>query len=144
MLREALRKTWVNNSGPVIAGAKAQGICPVALLRAAEFPVPASLPGEFEVWRAGWGDAALAAQGLSWTLDRWAAFALAGDYSFGYSGRGAPIVVRRTIRREQLVFYHLHRAREVVFDAEPAGVLDGTEAEWRRSAIQIRVQYGLV
>jgi len=137
--RDLLRVVWVQHDGPLIAAAARRGVSVIALLRAAEFAIPADLPEEFPVWRASWGDPAEAAKGFSWTPDRWAAFALAGDYSFRTPNPPRPIVVHRLIRRDQVVFYNEGVRDEIVFDAPPAGEVDGTEEDWREATVAVRM-----
>lgn len=136
-LREVLQTLWVADSGPIIRAASVRGVSVPALFRAAQFPIPDYLPDEFTVWRAAWGDPDEVAKGLSWTPDQWAAHALAGELlAQGHSDTRRPVVVRRTIRRDQVVFVYAHRAEEIVFDAPPVpGEVDGTEADWEAARL---------
>lgn len=150
MLRKPLAAAWVMDSEPIINAAKAEGVCILAMFRAAEFELPKAYPARFQVWRAvRWGSLETAIGGYSWTPDRWYALATAGAYLAKQRGmKMGPFVVRRFIERHQVVFYARMLASEVVFDAPPEGERDGDEeAYWleaeRYANQRIKAAFGM-
>lgn len=136
-LRPVLRAAWCGNSFYSLTNAaRSQGLNVPAMMRAAEFAIPDSLPETFVAWRgcAGKGIRAASA-GWSWTLDR--DFACYAAVKL-HAGRGAPMVLLRTIRRADVAAYigleSTWKEREVVVDRAEDGEMDGDPAAWVAAA----------
>jgi hypothetical protein len=134
-LRDALRDVWIRDDRRVVRIARAEGNCLLPMFHRAAFPLP-DLPPLLTVWR-GVRAANLerARRGMSWTTNR--GFACWHATLDGHrKGAGAPLVVRRQVPRECVVYHNTcgHTGDEVILDAPIAGEVDGDEADWRAAA----------
>jgi hypothetical protein len=138
-LRPLLRLAWRDRWLDFIQAARAEGNCLIPTFRYAAFPLPEGLPAEVTVWRGMRGAGVQeTVKGFSWTMDRDAACAIAMVLYRASRSQGRPLVVRRTVQRERIVYYdpasETQDYSEVLFDAPPAGDVDGDEADWRAAA----------
>lgn len=134
--RPVLRHAWLYNFHRVMFAVKDQRQSLIEMMRYAEFAIPDHLPETFTAWRGTAGrPLAEAAAGASWTLNRdFACFAALGLRE----GQGDPLVLRRTIRRADVVawfgFAGTIGEQEVIADHASAGAVDGDPDDWARGA----------
>ena len=126
--RQALSDAWDHDHGWVIASAGSRNRL-MAMFRRGKFPLPEGLPDAVPIWRGVANCTRVeAAMGYSWTLDRdlacWFAmrFAKPGD---------STLVLKRTVRRADLVYYSNDRAEQEVVPAKfSLGEMDGDVSDW--------------
>ena len=131
-VQAAVESAWMQNS-TLLAALAGDEMFPI--LRYCQFRPPHGLPEVVPVWRGTRGvDIDTARAGLSWSLNPQVACAWAimlGMRAAGPRVEGAPLVLRREIKREQILFYtDEHGMEEVAFDQPPEGEIDGEFEEW--------------
>ena len=139
LLRECIRHFWKDGHHVILEAAGFSLERVREMFRQARFPLPRGIPPVVPVWRGTAGRTLQeACEGLCWTLDRDAACWFATDYEGRNAGK--PIVVRASIRSDQILFFDqndgLHE-KEVILDRINDGEIDpGTEFEWQERARQ--------
>jgi hypothetical protein len=125
VLRTMLMRVWDHEHQYLI---RSIGIKMVKVIFSkADFSVPADTPPTLTVYRGGYGiSQRKLAAGLSWTTDRDVACFFAMRF-----GRPDPMVLRATIRREEIrLLEQDQREDEVVIFGARRSVIDGDPAEW--------------
>lgn len=138
--RRALSAAWDHDCDETILAAGSRRRL-MAWFAYAAFPLPANLPETVTIWRGVHGQTKVAAaMGLSWTLRRdvaaWFAMRFASDAR-------APLVIRRTVTRESLVYWSDERSeaevipRDMVLSVE----VDGSPDDWTQEAENCKARW---
>lgn len=132
--RLVLRRAWVMVPAGLSRAAGSTAAL-VGMFRSAAFEPPAGMPEIFPVWRGVVAHSlARARWGLSWSLRRGIAARNALLHQ-AMGVPGSPWVLRRMVRRRDVVFFSDVRGEaEVIVDAAPEGDVDGDLLEWRQDA----------
>lgn len=140
ILRPALEEAWLMAQW-ALAAEGVYGRRLLRLFRRARFDVSA-LPSEMTVWRGGRSTPSSAygigeaAAGLSWSTRREAACWYACQAWRNLNPDGTPLVVRRRVRREHVVYFRgSSRDMEILTDGPTEGLaIDGGPLEWIATA----------
>jgi hypothetical protein len=137
-LRLALADGWHNSHKKILQRTKTRAEL-VRWFRAANYQ-NSMLPDELTIWRGTSGASQQsAAWGYSWSTNR----STAAWFAMRHPQRGTPLVLRRTIKRSEVLYYsnYMHESECVVATWGPCAV-DGDLVEWKElaSAEQTRVE----